>query len=120
MERHLWQCLFKPPIYNPEHTRIVTVNGKVSFFLSAKGLFVETSDERIAADSLTGASQKSMPLRRKNVKIPSRWLSGLLTGYYAISDLRLREGVSIPQDLMEPFTRLFPAGWLFVYQGDNY
>ena len=56
MKRHLWQSLFKPPIYNPEHTRIVTVNGEVSFFLSAKGLFVETSDERIAADSLTGAS----------------------------------------------------------------
>jgi hypothetical protein len=56
----------------------------------------------------------------KVVKIPSRWLSGLVTGYYSVQDIAGRKGVSIPHDIFDVRDILFPSGWPFVYQGDNY
>ncbi len=57
---------------------------------------------------------------RPRVRIPQRWLSGLLTGYYAIDDVAPRKGAKIPPQLKPVLEILFPAGWPFVYQGDDY
>jgi len=54
------------------------------------------------------------------VRVPRRWLSGLLTGYYAPGDIAPRKGARIPGELMPVLDILFPQGWPFVYQGDNY
>ena len=54
------------------------------------------------------------------VVIPQRWLSGLLTGYHAVRDIAPRKGASIPPALLSAMEALFPTGWAFVYQGDNY
>jgi len=54
------------------------------------------------------------------VRIPARWLSGLLTGWYAPKDIAQREGVVIPQKLMPYVEILFPRCSPFVYQADNY
>jgi predicted acetyltransferase len=60
------------------------------------------------------------PRSRRTMKIPKRWLTGLLTGYYTPADVAAREGAAVPRAL-EPYLRiLFPAAWPFVYQGDNY
>jgi hypothetical protein len=53
-------------------------------------------------------------------KIPSLWLSGLITGYYSAGDIVQRKEVSIPSDVFDELDMLFPSGWPFVYQGDNY
>ena len=60
------------------------------------------------------------PSSRRLVKVPQRWLSGLLTGYYTPSNVSEREGAAIPRGLAPYLDILFPAEWPFVYQGDNY
>jgi predicted acetyltransferase len=60
------------------------------------------------------------PGSRRRVKVPQRWLSGLLTGYHTPSDIAQREGCAIPRALFPYMDILFPRGWPFVYQGDNY
>lgn len=54
------------------------------------------------------------------VRVPQRWLSGLLTGYYAVDDIASREDTRIPPELKPVLDILFPPGWPFVYQGDDY
>ena len=54
------------------------------------------------------------------VRVGQRWLSGLLSGYHAASWIAPRKGVKIPAELMPVMDTLFPQGWPFVYQGDNY
>lgn len=60
----------------------------------------------------------ALPGRRAFV--PQRWLSGLLTGYYTPADVARSKGSHIPPALLPALTALFPAGWAFIYQGDNY
>jgi hypothetical protein len=57
---------------------------------------------------------------RRRVRVPQRWLSGLLTGYYRPADVAPREGAAVPRALAPYLDILFPCGWPFVYQGDNY
>ena len=57
---------------------------------------------------------------RPRVRVPQRWLSGLLTGYYAVDDITSRKGARIPSELKPVLDILFPRGWPFVYQGDDY
>ena len=54
------------------------------------------------------------------VRVPQRWLSGLLTGYYAVDDIASRKGVRIPPQLKPVLDILFPRGWPLVYQGGDY
>ncbi len=54
------------------------------------------------------------------VRVPQRWLSGLLTGYYAVRDVAGRKGAAVPPDLMPVMDILFPPGWPFVCSGDSY
>ena len=54
------------------------------------------------------------------VRVPRRWLSGLLTGYYAVDDVASRKGAKVPRDLKPVLDILFPKGWPFVYKGDDY
>ncbi len=56
----------------------------------------------------------------RRVVVPRRWLSGLLTGYYTARQVAPRQGATVPKELMPAMDVLFPAGWPFVYQGDNY
>ncbi len=56
----------------------------------------------------------------RRVVVPRRWLSGLLTGYYTARQVAPRKGASVPKELLPAMDVLFPAGWPFVYQGDNY
>jgi len=58
--------------------------------------------------------------RGARVTVPQRWMSGLLTGYYTIADVAPREGAAVPARLVPYLRILFPAGWPYVYQGDNY
>jgi predicted acetyltransferase len=53
-------------------------------------------------------------------RIPRRWLSGVLTGYHAVRDVAARRGASVPAELRPILEILFPTGWPYVYQGDNY
>jgi predicted N-acetyltransferase YhbS len=76
--------------------------GKVGFRIGRNGVAVGT------------------PSSRRQVKVPQRWLSGLLTGYYTPADIAERDGCAIPGKLTPYLEILFPAGWPFVYQGDNY
>ncbi len=52
------------------------------------------------------------------VRIPQRWLSGFVTGYYNVRDVAPRSGASIPGRLAGPFQALFPTGWPYIYQAD--
>ena len=60
------------------------------------------------------------PVAGAKVRVPQRWLSGLLTGYHAAGDIAPRKGARIPGELLPVMEALFPRGWPFVYQGDNY
>jgi predicted N-acetyltransferase YhbS len=60
------------------------------------------------------------PARGLVVKVPQRWLSGLLTGYYSVDDIASRDGARIPSELKPVLNILFPKGWPFVYQGDDF
>jgi len=60
------------------------------------------------------------PVRSPQVRIPRRWLSGLLTGYFPVSHVMQRKGASVPTKLRPYMDILFPPGCPFVYQGDNY
>jgi len=60
------------------------------------------------------------PVRGGRVRVGQRWLSGLLTGYHTVRDIAPRKQVSIPSGLLVPMEILFPSGWPFVYQADNY
>ena len=60
------------------------------------------------------------PVGGARVHIPQRWLSGLITGYYALKDVALQSGAAVPAKLAPVLETLFPPGWPFVYQGDNY
>jgi predicted N-acetyltransferase YhbS len=60
------------------------------------------------------------PENGRRVVIPQRWLSGLLTGYHAVRHVAARQGAAVPSELMPVMEILFPTGWPFVYQGDNY
>ena len=57
---------------------------------------------------------------RRIARVPRRWMTGLLTGYHTVQDIRQREGVAIPASLQPVMEMLFPGGWPFVFQGDNY
>ena len=59
------------------------------------------------------------PSFRARVRVPQRWLSGLLTGYYAVREIAPRRGASIPGELARAMEILFPTGWPYCYQGDN-
>ena len=67
-----------------------------------------------------GGVRVSDPLRGSRVRIPQRWLSGLITGYHAVRDIARRRGASVPTRLMSVLEVLFPHGWPFVYKGDSY
>ena len=54
------------------------------------------------------------------VRIPQRWLSGLVTGYYTIADILPRQGTRVPRSLVPLMAALFPVAQPFVYQADNY
>jgi len=60
------------------------------------------------------------PVRGSRARVPQRWLSGLITGYHAARDIAPREGASIPARLLPVMEILFPSGWPWVYQADNY
>jgi len=60
------------------------------------------------------------PVAGPRVRVPQRWLSGFLTGYYTARDVAPRKGARVPSELLPVMEILFPAGWPFVYQGDNY
>jgi predicted N-acetyltransferase YhbS len=62
----------------------------------------------------------SDPGSTPTVKVPQRWLSGLLTGYYSVDDVASRDGARIPSELKPVLNILFPKGWPFVYQGDDF
>lgn len=53
------------------------------------------------------------------VRIPQRWLSGLLSGYYSIDEIPAR-GTKVPASLKPLMRILFPTGWPWVNQGDDY
>jgi hypothetical protein len=55
-----------------------------------------------------------------HVRIPARWLPGMLTGYHQPSRIRERDGVHIPKKWLEPLQILFPPGYPYVYKADNY
>lgn len=76
--------------------------GEVGFSVSGKGVRV------------------GEPAGKPLVEVPQRWLSGLVTGYYAAEQVAARRGASVPGHLMPYMRILFPTGWPFVYQGDNY
>ena len=54
------------------------------------------------------------------VRVPQRWLSGLLTGYSTLDDIAGRDGVSVPGKLKPVMDVLFPRDWPWVHQADNY
>jgi predicted acetyltransferase len=56
----------------------------------------------------------------QEVRVPQRWLSGLLTGHYVPQDVASRKGAHIPSALKPSMDVLFPKKWAFIYQGDNY
>jgi predicted acetyltransferase len=60
------------------------------------------------------------PAGRRVVRVPQRWLSGLLTGYHTVGEVMKRRGARVPTALMPYLRILFPTGWPFVYQADNY
>jgi predicted N-acetyltransferase YhbS len=60
------------------------------------------------------------PGRAPRVRVPARWLSGLLTGYHTIADIASRKDATVPAPLMPYLDVLFPSGWPWVYAGDNY
>jgi predicted N-acetyltransferase YhbS len=60
------------------------------------------------------------PAGKPFVTVPQRWLSGLLTGYHTAEQIAPRKGASAPEGLLAYLRVLFPPGWPFVYQGDNY
>ena len=53
------------------------------------------------------------------VRIPVRWLAGMLTGYHAVREIAPKPDVVVPPDLVGVLGCLFPAGWPFVYRGDS-
>jgi len=60
------------------------------------------------------------PPRSPRARIGQRWLSGLLTGYYGVRDVATREGSAVTATLVPVLEVLFPQGWPWVHQGDNY
>jgi len=60
------------------------------------------------------------PLRGPRVRVPQRWLPGLITGYYRVQEIAQRDGARVPARLIPALEILFPSGWPFVYQGDNF
>jgi len=54
------------------------------------------------------------------VRVPQRWLSGLLTGYYSVREVAAAKGSTVPAELRDALDVLFPTGWPFAYRGDNY
>jgi len=64
--------------------------------------------------------QVAEAVRGPCVRIPQRWLSGLLTGYFGIPEIAARKGTRIPLRLLSVLETLFPAGWPFVYIADDY
>jgi hypothetical protein len=64
--------------------------------------------------------ERSRRVGKPAVRVPERWLSGLLTGYYSVDDICPRTGAHIPPELKPVLNILFPKGWPFVYQGDDF
>ncbi len=60
------------------------------------------------------------PVPGPRVRIPQRWLSGLLTGYYSVREVALRKGAAVPVELLPVMDVLFPKGWPFVCRADRY
>jgi len=67
-----------------------------------------------------GKVQIGPAARGARVRVPQRWMSGLLTGYYSVNDVAAREGAAIPTRLRPVVQILFPTGWPWVHQADNY
>ena len=57
---------------------------------------------------------------KPTVRVPQRWLSGLLTGYYSVREVAAAKGSTVPAELRESLDVLFPTGWPFAYKGDRY
>lgn len=56
----------------------------------------------------------------EKVRVPQKWLSGLLSGAHPVADIVGRPGVRIPPARREQLDILFPGGWPFWYRGDMY
>lgn len=85
----------------------------VEFSLDCDG---ERAGFRVSAKSVKVGRASA----RRIARVPRRWMTGLLTGYHTVQDIRPRKGVSIPAALQPVMDILFPGGWPFIYQGDNY
>ncbi|HUW33355.1 MAG TPA: GNAT family N-acetyltransferase [Planctomycetota bacterium] len=72
--------------------------------------------------SIAGGAVRVEPAARTKavVRVPQRWMSGLLTGYYDINEVLPREGVLVPDRLKPVLRILFPKRWPWVHCGDNY
>jgi len=74
----------------------------------------------VGFDVAAGRVQVGEPGEGPLVRIPQRWLSGVLTGYHPVRDIARKSGASVPAELLPAMEVLFPTAWPFVYQGDNY
>ena len=90
-------------------TRIGNVRFTLASEIGAVGIAVTRGRVRVGE-----------PVRGSRVVVPRRWLSGLLTGYYAVGDIAPRKGARIPARLRPALDVLFPTSCPFIYQGDNY
>jgi predicted acetyltransferase len=81
---------------------------------------METEDGAVGIAAGPDGVSVDAPGAGRRVVIPRRWLSGLLTGYYGVRQVAPRKGASVPRELLPVMDLLFPAGWPFAYQGDNY
>jgi len=86
-----------------------------------KAEFTLASELGSAGITITRADVKiGKPIRGGRVHVPKRWPTGMITGYHAIEHIAPRSGASIPKRLIPAMKALFPTGWPYVYQGDNY
>jgi len=94
--------------------------GKVRFVLESEvgAVGIEVGARRTGAGVRVREPAGEPAVRR--VRIPQRWLSGLLTGYYTPRDVAPRKGARIPAALMPVMEVLFPPRWPWVYQAENY
>jgi len=81
---------------------------------------IESEIGAVGIDVTRGSVRIGAPKGRRRVRVPGRWLSGLLTGYYGPGEVAARKGAVIPRSLVPAMDTLFPRGWPFIYQGDNY
>jgi len=72
--------------------------------------------------SVAGDAIRVEPAARSKavVRVPQRWMSGMLTGYYDIGEVLPRQGVLVPDRLKPVLRILFPKRWPCIHCGDNY